>query len=519
MFRTEKRDGQRWFTLAVICLSLLVITIDNTILNVALPTIVRDLDASGTEIQWILDAYIIVFASLLLTAGALGDKYGRKKILTLGLVLFGGFSGAAGLADSPSMLIAARGLMGVGAALIFPTTLSILTNVFRGEERARAIGIWSGVAGVGIALGPIAGGLLVEHFHWGSVFLVNVPLCTFALVFGHFFIPPSRDPKNRRLDVAGSLLSIVALVALLFAIIQAPDHGWTSPEVLTSFAVALALFGAFAWRETHTPEPMLDIGVFRNPRFTAASAVLTLSTFALFGSMVLLLQYFQLVLDYSPLEAGFLTLPLALGIMIMSPYAPRLVVRWGTKRVVVTGLLITAVATLFYASNTIMSTFVGGCIVRFAFGSGMGLTQAPATESIMGSLPRARAGVGSAINDTTRQTGGALGVAVIGSIFLSTYHHFADKAKGLGAASAAALHDSVGRAMQHATALPTKQGEALVALARAAFIDAMRYVYPVAACVLVLAAVVAWRFLPARAPTDEVDDDARALGKVEALGP
>ena len=264
-----------------------------------------------------------------------------------------------------------------------------------------------------------------------------------------------------------------------------------------SFFVGLALLALFAVWEMRAKEPMIDVRVFRNPRFSAASSVLTLTSFALYGSVFLLIQYFQFVLGYSPLEAGLLAMPVAIAMMVVSPNAPRLVRRWGTKWVVVLGLLIAAVAMLCYASDMIMSSFVGGCAVRFLFGVGLGLTSAPATESIMGSLPPSRAGVGSAINDTTRQTGGALGVAIIGSVFLAAYHHYADKAANLSAASSAALHDSVGRALELANRLPAKQGEALVQLSRDAFVDAMRITYPIAAAFIVLAAVIAWRFLPA----------------------
>ncbi len=522
MLSAEKAYERRWYTLAVLCMSLVVITIDNSILNVALPTIVRDLGASGSDLQWIIDAYIIVFASLLLTAGALGDKYGRKGALTLGLVLFGLFSGLAAFATSPDMLIVTRGLMGIGAAFIFPTTLSILTNTFTGRERARAIGVWAGVSGIGVALGPMLGGILVEHFDWGAVFFVNVPICALALVLGYFFIPTSRDPDNRPLDPLGALLSILTLVALLYAIIQAPEEGWLATDVVAAFVAALVLLGIFAWWETHTAEPMIDVRVFRNPRFSAASGVLTLTSFALYGSVFLLIQYFQFVLGYSPLEAGLLAMPVAIGMMVTSPNAPRFVFRWGTKRVVVIGLLVIAGAMLMYGSNSIMSSFVGGCLVRLLFGVGLGLTSAPATESIMGSLPPSRAGVGSAINDTTRQTGGALGVAIIGSVFLAWYHHYADKTKGLPATSAAALHDSVGRALELTKSLPAKQGAALVELSREAFVSAMRLTYPIAAGFIVFAAFIAWRWLPARGADDDVaahpTDEAREIGEYEILG-
>ena len=522
MLSAEKAYERRWYTLAVLCMSLIVITIDNSILNVALPTIVRDLGASGSDLQWIIDAYIIVFASLLLTAGALGDKFGRKGALSIGLLLFGGFSGLAAFATSPEMLIVMRGLMGIGAAFIFPTTLSILTNTFTGRERAKAIGVWAGVSGIGVALGPMLGGILVEHFDWGAVFFVNVPVCALALVLGYFYIPTSRDPDNRPLDPVGALLSILTLVALLYSIIQAPEEGWLATDVVVSFAIALVLLGVFAWWETHTSEPMIDVRVFRNPRFSAASGVLTLTSFALYGSVFLLIQYFQFVLGYSPLEAGLLAMPVAIGMMVMSPNAPRLVFRWGTKRVVVTGLLVVSASMLMYGSNTIMSSFVGGCLVRLVFGIGLGLTSAPATESIMGSLPPSRAGVGSAINDTTRQTGGALGVAIIGSTFLAAYHHFADKATGLPTASHAALHDSVGRALELARSLPAKQGAALVELSRQAFIEAMRLTYPIAAGFILIAAFIAWRWLPARGADDDVaahpTDEILELSEYEILG-
>lgn len=522
MLSAEKAYERRWYTLAVLCMSLVVITVDNSILNVALPTIVRDLGASGSDLQWIIDSYVIVFASLLLTAGALGDKYGRKGALTLGLLLFGGCSGLASLANSPEMLIVARGLMGIGAAFIFPTTLSILTNTFTGRERAAAIGVWAGVSGIGVAVGPLLGGLLVEHFSWGSVFFVNVPICAAALVLGYFYIPTSRDPENRPLDPLGALLSILTLIALLYAVIQAPEKGWTDPEVVVSFFLGLALLGVFTRWEMYTKEPMIDVRVFRNPRFSAASAVLTLTSFALYGSVFLLIQYFQFVLGYSPLEAGLLAMPVAAAMMVVSPNAPRLVRRWGTKWVVVLGLVISAISMLCYGSDTIMSSFVGGCAVRLLFGIGLGLTSAPATESIMGSLPPSRAGVGSAINDTTRQTGGALGVAIIGSVFLAAYHHYADKAQHLSAASSAALHDSVGKALDLARTLPAKQGAEIVALSRDAFVDAMRITYPIAAAFMILAAFVAWRFLPAHGHDQFLTEDdaaeAREISEYEILG-
>jgi EmrB/QacA subfamily drug resistance transporter len=492
----------RWFTLGVLCMSLVVISVDNTILNVALPSIVRDLGAEGSQLQWIIDSYTIVFAGLLLTAGSLGDRYGRKKALTTGLVLFGTFSAIASQSSSATMLIVARGLMGIGGAFIFPTTLSILSNSFTGKERGRAIGIWAGVAGLGIVIGPLGGGLLLEHFAWGSVFLVNVPLCAAAIVLGYFFVPDSRDPEPGQLDPIGAALSIATLALLLFGIIEAPSLGWTAPEVIAALVGGLASGGIFLWWELHTDHPMLDVRFFRNPRFSAASGTITLTYFALFGSTFLLTQYFQFVLGYSPLKAGLMTAPVAVGIMAFAPQAPKLVERFGTKRVVVTGLLLVAIGLCLYSSDTIMSSLLGGGLVRMLFGAGMGLTTAPATESIMGSLPPGKAGVGSAVNDTTRQTGGALGVAVLGSVFAVGYHHAIGSASFAPPSVRADVQDSIGRALDAAQTLPHDTQSVIVAMARDAFITSARLVYLTAAVVVLLAAFVAWRFLPARAPAE-----------------
>ncbi|HEV7864557.1 MAG TPA: MFS transporter [Acidimicrobiia bacterium] len=498
------------------CLSLVVIGVDNTILNVALPSIVRELRAQGSALQWIIDAYTIVFAGLLLTAGSLGDRFGRKRALTFGLVLFAAFSALASQADSATGLIVCRGLMGIGGAFIYPTTLSILTNVFTGRERARAIGVWAGVSGLGIVVGPLGGGLLLEHFSWGSVFLINVPLCTVAIVLGRFLIPDSRDPEEGKLDPVGALLSIATLMSLLYGIIEGPDRGWTDPVVLTGLGAGLVLLALFGTWELHAAHPMLDIRIFANPRFSAASGAITLTFFALFGSTFLLTQYFQFVLGYSPLKAGMLTAPVAIGIMGCAPLAPRLVERFGTKRVVTGGLLVIAGALSLYASDTLMSSVVLGGLVRVVFGAGMGFTTAPATESIMGSLPPGKAGVGSAVNDTTRQTGGALGVAVIGSIFASRYHRAVDAAAlPVPGDVREVARDSIGKALEAARQLPAAQAKVVTAAARHAYIVSMRLAYGIGAGVVLVAAFIAWRYLPARAPADVAAGD---VGLTEALG-
>jgi EmrB/QacA subfamily drug resistance transporter len=502
-------------------MSLLVTTVDNTILNVALPSIVKDLGANGSDLQWIVDAYVLVFAGLLLTAGSLGDRLGRKGALTFGLIAFGCFSVLASRASSPTELVVFRGLMGIGGAFIFPTTLSLITNTFPDpRERARAIGVWAGVAGLGVAIGPLGGGLLLEHFWWGSVFLVNAPICATAVILGWFLVPNSKDPEEGRLDPLGSVLSIVALAGLLYGIIQAPNLGWGNGRVVGGLVVGVVFLALFLTWERTTPHPMLNLSFFRNPRFSAASTTVTLTYFALFGSTFLLTQYFQFVLGYSPLKAGMMTAPVAVGLMAAAPRAPGFVDHFGTKRVVLVGLLVVAGCLSLYGSDTVMSSVVFGGLVRLVFGLGMGLTTAPATESIMGSLPPGKAGVGSAVNDTTRQTGGALGVAVLGSIFALRYHSVV-RADGVSASLRGAVQDSIGRAVEvaHAPGTAVADGAAALAAARHAYVTSMRVSYALAAGVILLAATVTWRWLPARAPGLAGPDDevlAEAMSVTDA---
>jgi EmrB/QacA subfamily drug resistance transporter len=497
---TAQEHQRRWWTLLCLCLCVVVIGVDNTILHVALPSIVRDLDASGSQLQWIVDGYTVVFACLLLTAGSLGDRFGRRRALMFGVGWFGLFSAVASFAQSPGQLITARALMGLGAAFIYPATLSVLTNVFtEPSERAKAIGIWAGVSGIGIAIGPLVGGVLVEHFGWSSVFLINVPVCTLALLGASRLIPGALRHPDSPLDPFGGVLSIGALSALLFAIIDAPESGWVSQRVLLAFAAAAVLVAAFVVWERTTPNPMLDVRFFADPRFSAASATVTLTQFAMFGSTFLLTQYFQFVLGYSPLEAGLMMTPVALGLMMGAPVAPRLVTHHGTKRVVMAGLLVILVAVLCYRSDMLMSTFTTGFAVRLVFGMGLGLTQAPATESIMGSLPPSRAGLGSAVNDTTRQTGGALGVAVLGSIFASHFHNVVRAVPGVSGDAAASARESIGAAQRVAGTLPADQAAQVRDAAHDAFLSSMRITYAIAAMFVIGALFVAYRFLPARA--------------------
>jgi EmrB/QacA subfamily drug resistance transporter len=496
----ERTHDRRWWTLLCLCLCVVIIGLDNTILNVALPSIVNDVGASGSELQWIVDAYTIVFACLLLTTGALGDRYGRRLTLMIGVAWFGSCSLLATFAHTPGQLITTRALMGVGGAFIYPSTLSVLTNLFRDPtERARAIGIWAGVSGIGIAIGPLLGGLLVEHFGWSSVFFINVPICAVALVGAWILVPRGMRHRSSPFDPLGGVLSIVALSSLLFAIIEAPEHG----------VIGIGVF--IAW-EKRIPAPMLDVRFFRNPRFSAASATITLTQFSLYGSTFLLTLYFQFVLGYSPLKAGLMLMPVALGLMVGAPIAPRLVVRHGTKRVVVFGLSCVAVCVALYSSDQLMSTVAIGMLIRFCYGFGLGMTHAPVTESIMGSLPPSRAGVGSAVNDTTRQTGGALGVAVLGSVFASHFHHVIKPVAGLTPTQAAQAHESIGSAQEVAKTLPPAQADAVRDAAHHAFLSSGRVTFTLACAVVVGAIAVASRWLPARAaaPADGDTDLARA---------
>jgi EmrB/QacA subfamily drug resistance transporter len=514
--RSSRAYQQRWWILGVLCLSLLVIIVDNSILNVALPTLQESpaqggLGATTSQLQWMVDSYTLVFAGLLLTAGTLGDKFGRRGALQFGMAIFGIGSLLSAFADSPGQLIVTRGVMGIGGAFIMPATLSIITNTFPPEERGRAIGFWAAIAGVGSALGPISGGLLLEHFYWGSIFLVNIPIVAFALLTGFFLIPTSKDPTNARLDVVGALLSIVGLITLVWAIIEAPQHGWTSTPTLVAFAVAAGALGAFAWWESRVEHPMLDVNFFKNPRFTAASSGITLIFFAMFGSMFLLTQYFQLVMGYSALQTGVRLLPMAITMLIVAPNSPRLVEKFGTKVVVASGLGLAGLSLLSFASLPAHNPSYGGDVVwrLMLLAVGMALVMAPATESIMGSLPRAKAGVGSAVNDTTRQVGGALGVAVIGSVMSSTYGpRVLDVLHASGAEASPEQSDRVkeglGAAMEFASRTPGNVATAIVDGAREAFVAGMHRGAIVAAIAAFLGAIIVAIWLPARAATTEV---------------
>lgn len=461
-----------------------------------------------------VDAYVLVFAGLLLTMGALGDRFGRKLALTVGLVIFGVASVFAAFAGSATALIAARSIMGVGGALIMPATLSIITNIFTGKERGRAIAIWAGVAGLGIVIGPTLGGWLLQNFWWGSVFLVNVFIVAVALALGLFFVPESKDAKATPLDPVGAVLSIAGLVALVYAIIEAPSKGWTEGVVLLAFGLSIVLLGAFFWWEHRTAHPMLRLEFFKNPRFSAASGAIFLVFFAMFGTVFLLTQYLQFVLRFTPLEAGLRILPVA-TMVIAAPLSARFVEKIGTKIVVASGLAIVAVAMGWLALIDIDSGYGHVAWSLAVLGVGMGLAMAPATESIMGSLPLAKAGVGSAMNDTTRQVGGALGVAILGSVLASSYGSAMEPVLGgLPPEAAAIAGDSIGGAIGVASQIGAS-GTALVSAANVAFVGGMSSAVWVAAAVALVGAIVTAIFLPAKAL--DPDDERAMYDDVETL--
>jgi EmrB/QacA subfamily drug resistance transporter len=428
--------------------------------------------------------------------------------LQVGLTIFGLGSLASAFAGSASHLIITRSVMGIGGAFIMPATLSILTNVFPPEERGRAIGLWAAVAGIGVALGPISGGFLLEHFYWGSIFLVNVPIVAFALVSGFFLIPTSRDPSQPKQDPVGAGLSIIGLFALVYAIIQAPGRGWSDQLILTMFVLSAVVLGLFAWWERRSDHPMLDVNFFRNPRFTAASAGITLLFFAMFGTIFLLTQYLQYVMGYSPFQAGVRLLPWAGVMLVVAPMSARFVERFGTKVVVAAGLGTAGVALALFSNIPGQgASYTSDVLWRMVvLAVGMGLTMAPATESIMGSLPRAKAGVGSAVNDTTRQVGGALGVAIVGSVMSSVYAHRIDKAiagQPIPPPVRSVIKDGLGRAIQVAQQLPGQAGRQLSSAAKDAFVAGLHRGVLVASAAALIGAVVAVRWLPARGTEHE----------------
>jgi EmrB/QacA subfamily drug resistance transporter len=447
----ERAYARRWYTLGVLCLSLLVIVVDTTIVNVALPTFARELHVGTSSLQWIVDAYTLTFAALLLLAGAIADRFGRQRTLAAGLTVFAVGSLAAVFTQTTGELIAARAIMGIGGAFIMPATLSIITAVFTDHaERTKAIGLWSAVSGLGVAIGPVAGGWLLAHFSWESIFLVNLPIVAVALVAGYWLVPASRAAGAGRLDLAGAALSVAAFTGLTYTIIEAPDNGWLSARTLGLAAASIALLALFVAWEARAEHPMLPLRLFRNPRFTGAGLSITVLFFALSGMVFLSSQIYQFVLGYSPLAAGVRALPSAAALAVFSPVGAALAKRAGVRVPVIMGLAAVTAGLLIFATATGSSGYGHYVLAMVIVSAGIGLAMSAATSASMRELPPAMAGVGSAVNDTTRNMGSVLGVAVFGSITASV---FAGRMGGRSlAAAAVAAHQPGGASVLHAAA-------------------------------------------------------------------
>jgi EmrB/QacA subfamily drug resistance transporter len=510
-----QRDRHRRLALAIVCLAALIINVDNTILNVALPTLVRDLHATSSQLQWIVDSYAVVFAGLLLVGGTLADRFGRKRFFLIGLTVFAMGSIGAALSGSVTMLIAFRALMGAGAALTIPASLAIINDTFRDPgERARAIGVWAGTIGLGIAIGPIAGGLLLSRFWWGSIFFVNVPIACIGFLGAALVVPDSKNPHVQQPDPVGAALSIAGLGLLLWAIIEGPTRGWTSGTEVEADLASLVVLGGFVVWESRTMHPMLKLEFFRDRRISVALAAECLAVFGLMGALFLSTQFLQFDLGFSPLLAGLRILPIAVMVALgaaASPVAARLV---GIKLTVAAGLVSIAAGLWQVSATSRFDTTYGDVVLGLLLiGFGAGLMLPTATNSVIGSVPQGDSGIGSASNTVALQVGGALGVAVIGSVMLTRYQgHMAAALVGrhVPPSIAQTIFGSLGAALVVATRVGGSTGVELARAARTAFMSgnevalAVGAIVALAAAVLVLVALP-WQAPPAPPSSDEPD--------------
>lgn len=511
---TVTSGKSRWFALGAVVLCMLTFGFDGTILNVALPTLATELGADVGGLQWIVDAYILVLAGLLLPAGALADRIGRKRVLLAGLAIFGASSLLATYATSTGTLIGARAVMGLGAAILMPTTLAVLPAIFAPHERARAITIATVAAGVGLPLGPILGGVLLRHFWWGSVFLINLPIVALAMTATMLFIPETRDPRTRPADLVGGVLSIVGLVGLIYGVIEVPRQGWDDPRVLVAIGVGLVVLAAFAWWERRSPYPMIDLSWFRRRGFLWGSLTATIGTFALFGLLFVLPGYLQSVLGYDVLGVGVRLIPMMAGLIVGSALADRLSGRFGARLPIVAGMVVVAAGLTLGALTKTTSGYGWTATWLVVTGLGVGASMAPAMAVVLGDLPTGRAGAGSAIMMTLRQVGGALGVALLGSVLAGAYRGDLDLG-GLTGPAADTARDSVAGAVAVAAQLGD---EALAASAASAYVHAMAVVLVVCAGLALLGAVAAAVFLPAR-PATASETDSAAIAEDEEESP
>ncbi len=495
-------DRRRWIILSVLIISLAAIVLDNTVLNIALKTISEPrvgLGASQSQLEWAINSYTLVFAGLLFTFGVIGDRIGRKRMLMIGMAMFGLASLVSSYAQTPDQLIWARAAMGLGGAAVMPQTLSIITHVFEPRERPRAIGIWAAAVGVAIAVGPIAGGLLLDHFWWGSVFLINVPLTAVGVIAILFLVPESKSPSPGRIDYLGVLLSIAGLVLLVYGIIQGGDAGsWVRGDVLGPIAGGLAVLAVFAWHESRTDYPSLDVRLFRDPRLSTAAAAIMLVFFAMSGVYFFISFYMQNVRGYSPLNAGLLTIPLAAGQLLLSTRSAALVRRLGAKIACTSGLLVVAMALVGYHFLGTRSPIWHLEVIFFLQGAGMGTVMPTATEAVMSVVPRSRGGAGSAITNTSRQVAVALGVAVLGSILATAYRA---QLKPQLAALPPALRGQATQSIAATQAIAQRLGSGgsrLLAGASASFVHAMHVTSLISVVIAVVGAVAMAIWMPGR---------------------
>ncbi|MFE7569919.1 MFS transporter [Streptomyces sp. NPDC057539] len=518
----EEVHRRRWAILGVLMFSLLIVVLDNSILNVAVKTIAAPeptgIGATQSELEWAINSYTLVFAGLLFTSGLLGDRVGRKKVLLFGTAVFGLGSALAALSGSPAELIGYRALMGFGAAFVMPATLAILMNVFEREEQPKAIGIWAGSVGLGIAIGPITGGVLLEHFWWGSIFLVNVPVAVVALIAMVLLVPDSKDPRPGRLDPVGVVLSIVGLVLLVYGIIRGGELAdFTGASVLAPLIGGVAVLALFVWHEKRSSHPAIDISYFRKPAFAAAVAAIALVFFALMGVTFFSAFYLQSVRGYSALQSGLLILPLAAAQMIFAPRARLVVDRFGARAVCTVGMLLVAAGLAAFAVFDADTPVWVLCLVFFVQGTGMAHIMPPVTVAVMQALPREKAGSGSAINNTFRQVGGALGIAVLGSVLSATYRGGIEG--HLGAVPAGA-RDAAGESIEATIGVAEKMGPAgrpLISSAYDAFLDAMHVTALGSAAVALIGAAVVALFLPGRPEPRKLAGSEEAPEPVSAV--
>jgi EmrB/QacA subfamily drug resistance transporter len=494
--------------LVVVLVAALAINVETTIVNVALPTLNSALGASTRGLQWIVDAYNLAFAALVLAGGTVGDKFGRRGTLIAGLTLFAASSIGAALCTSTGPLIGMRLVMGISSALIYPTTLAIITDTFRDpKQRAGAIGVWGAVTGLGVAIGPILGGALLETFWWGSLFLALAPIALAAVLGAMLFVPASTNDSGARLDRGGLMASVVMLGALVYTIIEAPEHGWVATRSLLGFGLALAAALTFVWWERRQRDPLIDVSLFTNLRFSAASGAVTVAFFALFGFIFLITQFFQLLKGFGPLETGVRILPVALSIAAGSVLGTQLAVtRVGTKAVVFVGLLMLTSAFAWVAVIDVDVDYLVVAAQMVLLGGGLGLTTAPATDSIMGVVRPEQAGAGSAVNDATRQVGGTLGVAVLGSIFSTLYIRYLSDSEILRAApdpAQATAREGLAQGLQVAAQSPPSVAGAVRDTVSDAFMAGLHAGCLTAAAVCLVGAFFVLAVLPAHPPKAE----------------